>query len=127
MKNYDWQVADPIEYTLLKDNAKANRTLMTEAESVFWAIAKSNGLGEKCRRQYIIGGYIVDFFFRSSNLIIELDGGYHFTEEQQREDAVRQEWLENMGYHVLRFKNEDVLFNTDKVINIIKRKLKASL
>lgn len=127
MQNYDWQVADPLDYQLLKESSKTNRSFMTEAESVFWSIAKSSGLGEKCRRQYIIGNYIVDFFFRKSNLIIELDGGYHFTEEQQREDAIRQEWLENMGYYVLRFKNEEVLFNTDKVISIVKQKLKASL
>ena len=59
-----WQVADVIDYGLLKENAKANRNNLTEAESVFWNIAKSGGLGQKCRRQYIIGQYIVDFFFR---------------------------------------------------------------
>ena len=91
-----WQVADVIDYGLLKENAKANRNNLTEAESVFWNIAKSGGLGQKCRRQYIIGQYIVDFFFRQSMLIVEIDGGYHFTEEQQRKDTIRQDWLEHM-------------------------------
>ena len=93
---------------------------MTEAESAFWSLAKGSGIGEKCRRQYIIGEYIVDFFFRKSMLIVELDGGYHFTEEQQKEDAIRQDWLEHKGYKVLRFTNEEVLFNTESVISKIK-------
>ena len=97
---------------------------MTEAESAFWMLAKGSGLGEKCRRQYIIGEYIVDFFFRKSMLIVELDGGYHFTEEQQKEDAIRQDWLEHMGYKVLRFTNEQILFDTDSVISKIKFNLK---
>lgn len=117
-------VADTIEYGQLKENARSNRNNQTEAESVFWMIAKGSGLGEKCRRQYIIGEYIVDFFFRKSMLIVELDGGYHFTEEQQKEDSIRQDWLEHMGYKVLRFTNEEVLFNTESVISKIKLNLK---
>ena len=116
MQDKDWMVADTMEYGLLKENAKANRNNMTEAESAFWSLAKGSGLGEKCRRQYIIGEYIVDFFFRKSMLIVELDGGYHFTEEQQKEDTIRQDWLEHMGYKVLRSTNEQILFDTDNVI-----------
>lgn len=116
-------VADTIEYKLLKENAKANRNNMTEAESSFWQLAKGCGFGEKCRRQYIIGQYIVDFFFRKSMLIVELDGGYHFTEEQQKEDAIRQDWLKHMGYRIIRFTNEEVLFNTEKVIEKVNRSL----
>jgi len=118
-----WQVADTIEYKLLKENAKTNRSNQTEAESAFWEIAKASGLGQKCRRQYIIGEYIVDFFFRKSMLIVELDGGYHFTEEQQKEDAIRQDWLEHMGYRIIRFTNEEVLFDTDNTIKRVKQSL----
>ena len=124
MQDKDWMVADTMEYELLKENAKANRNNMTEAESAFWSLAKGSGLGEKCRRQYIIGEYIVDFFFRKSMLIVELDGGYHFTEEQQKEDAIRQDWLVHMGYKVLRFTNEQILFDTESVISKIKSHLK---
>ena len=119
-----WHTADIIDYKLLKDNAKANRSNMTEAESVFWQIAKGNGLGQKCRRQYIIGEYIVDFFFRQSMVIVEIDGGYHLTEEQQKEDKERQDWLEQKGYKILRFTNEQVLFDIDKTIDTIKNKIK---
>ena len=86
-------------------------------------MTRGNGLGQKCRRQYIIGEYIVDFFFRQSMLIVEIDGGYHFTEEQQKEDVTRQNWLEQKGYKVLRFTNEQVLYDIDKTINKIKEHL----
>ena len=118
-----WHTADTLEYELLKNNAKANRSNMTEAESAFWQIAKGKGLGQKCRRQYIIGEYIVDFFFRQSMVIVELDGEYHTTKEQQEKDRIRQLWLEQKGYKVLRFTNEQVLFDTDNTINIIKEQL----
>ena len=121
---FKWQIADVVEYSILKANAQENRKNQTEAESAFWQIAKSSGLGEKCRRQYIIGDYIVDFFFRKSMLIIEIDGGYHDTEEQQEKDAIRQEWLEENGYTVLRFTNDQIIFDTDNSINIIKQHLK---
>ncbi len=123
MQKHDWQVASPFEYELLKVNAKENRKNMTDAESVFWQIAKGCGLGKKCRRQYIIGEYIVDFFFRKSMLIIEIDGAYHSTQEQQKKDAERQEWLEHNDYRVLRFTNEQVLFDIENVITKIKRNL----
>ena len=121
---FKWQIADVVEYSILKANAQDNRKMMTEAESAFWQIAKSSGLGEKCRRQYILGDYIVDFFFRKSMLIIEIDGGYHDTQEQQEKDAIRQEWLEENGYTVLRFTNDQILFDTENSINIIKQHLK---
>ena len=120
-----WQTADVIEYGILKDNAKANHNKMTEAEATFWSVAKSSGLGQKCRRQYVIGPYIVDFFFRSSLLIVELDGKYHFTKQQQEADALRQTWLEQQGYKVLRFTNEAILFDTAKTIATIKRYLQT--
>ena len=75
--------------------------------------------------QYVIGPYIVDFFFRSSLLIVELDGKYHFTKQQQEADAIRQTWLEQQGYKVLRFTNEAILFDTAKTIATIKRYLQT--
>jgi len=118
--NRQWQTADPLDYDLLKANARANRNNMTEAESAFWQIVKGNAFGQRCIRQHIIGDYIVDFLFRKSKLVVEIDGGYHFTEEQKHDDEVRTDWLEHMGYKVIRFTNEEVLFDTEKVINVIK-------
>ena len=97
---------------------------MTDAESLFWKYAKSSGWGEKCRRQYVIGDYIVDFFFRKSMLIVEIDGGYHMVDEQQKLDLIRQEWLEQNGYKVVRFTNEQILYDIENTIKIIKSELK---
>lgn len=120
MQDKKWEVADCMDYDLLKQNAKKNRANPTEAESVFWTIARSNGLGQKCRRQYIIGQYIVDFFFRKSLLIVEIDGDYHLTKKQKEEDKKREEWLEKRGYTILRFSNQQIMFDTDKTIKTIK-------
>ena len=124
MLKQNWQVADPLDYELLKVNAKENRRNMTDAESIFWQMAKGSGLGEKCRRQYVIGDYIVDFFFRKSMLIVEIDGGYHTTKEQQLKDVERQDWLEHNDYRVLRFTNVQVLCDIDNVVKIIKQNLR---
>ena len=115
--------ADPTTYDLLKEYAISNRKNMTEAESVFWSLVKNKALGEKCLCQHVVGEYIVDFLFRKSKLVVEIDGGYHQTEEQQDLDAIRTEWLESSGFSVIRFTNEQVLFDSDNVINKIKEVL----
>lgn len=121
--NRKWMTADPIEYKVLKEKGISNRKNMTEAESVFWSSVKGSALGQRCVRQHIIGIYIVDFLFRKSRVIVEIDGGYHFTKEQQEEDATRQDWFENQGYKIVRFTNEQVLFDTDNIINELKKQL----
>ncbi|MBP5213762.1 MAG: DUF559 domain-containing protein, partial [Bacteroidales bacterium] len=121
--HYKWQKADPLEYEVIKGNATRHRKCLTETENAFWQIAKGCGLGEKCRRQYIIGKYIVDFFFRESKLVVEIDGEYHFSKGQQYEDAIRQKWLEDLGYKVLRLTNEQILFDTENSIKTIKQYL----
>jgi very-short-patch-repair endonuclease len=115
-----WMTADPMEYELLRENARSNRKNMTEAESAFWSMVKNNAMGQRCLRQHVIGGYIVDFLFRKSKVIVEIDGGYHFTEEQQKEDSLRDEWLESRGYKVVRFTNEQILLDTENIINKLK-------
>ena len=121
-----WMTADSMEYGLLKANAKSNRMNMTDAESVFWSLVKGNALGQRCLRQHIIGDYIVDFLFRKSKLVVEIDGGYHTTEEQQELDVIRTEWLEGQGYHVIRFSNEQVLFDTEMVMERVKNEIRKS-
>ena len=69
----------------------------------------------------MIGRYIVDFFFRKSMLIVELDGGYHNEPEQKELDKNRQEWLCQMGYKVIRFTNDEVLCDADNVIKKVKQ------
>jgi very-short-patch-repair endonuclease len=57
-------------------------------------------------------------------LIVEIDGDYHLTKEQRIEDKKRQNWLEQNGYTVLRFTNNQILFDIDKTIETIKQYFK---
>lgn len=79
--------------------------------------------GYKFRRQHIIGKYIVDFICLSKSLIVEVDGGHHDSPDQQYDDSVRTDFLEGHGYKVIRFRNEDVVANTDFVLRSIKTNL----
>lgn len=93
---------------------------MTLAESVLWEELRTLDVGTRFNRQYIIGDYIVDFASQRKGLVIEVDGGYHAERQQQEDDAVRERHLERMGFHILRFTNEEVLFDTDNVLSQIK-------
>ena len=61
----------------------------------------------------------MDFVSQSEGLVIEVDGGYHAERQQQEDDAVREQELERMGFHVMRFTNEEVLYDTENVISQI--------
>jgi very-short-patch-repair endonuclease/ribonuclease HI len=108
-------------YNLLKEFAQHQRKYPTEAESVLWSLLRQKSLNEKFRRQHVIGNYIADFVCLHKKLIIEIDGGYHLKEGQVIKDTQRTEWLENLGYQVIRFTNEEVLFNTANVMNDIQQ------
>lgn len=111
--------ADPCTYELLKQYAHKNRMNMTMAEQFLWNNIRHNSLGHKFLRQYIIGDYIVDFVCRDEGLIIEVDGAYHSEPRQEHDDKIREQWLESKGYHVMRFTNEEVLFNIEETIGTI--------
>lgn len=90
-----------------------------------WAMLRNRRLaGLKFRRQHLIGQYIADFASVERNVIIEIDGGYHDDVEDQ--DAVRQQFLEDQGFQVLRFSNSDVLDNAEGVAVAILRALDLS-
>ena len=117
---YDYQTADPALYHILREHAAYNRNNPTEAEALLWNYLSADGLGVTFKRQHIIGDFIVDFVCLTSKLIIELDGGYHQLEQQQISDAQRTEWLENRGFKVIRFTNEELFNGLDKVLDEIK-------
>ena len=100
---------------------------MTEAESLLWRYLRQEQLGVRFRRQHVIGDYIVDFICLKQRLIIEIDGGYHNGIVQQQEDRIRQNWLESMGYKVIRFTNEDVFYHIETVISTIKDNINLEL
>jgi very-short-patch-repair endonuclease len=73
------------------------------------------------QRQRIIGSFIVDFYCPSARLVIELDGGQHYTGQRQTADFRRDEYLKVKGLRVLRFSDTDVLTNADAVVEEILR------
>ena len=69
----------------------------------------------KFRREHPIGKYIVDFVSLEKKIVIEVDGGQHNEPGNIENDEQRTAWLENEGYYVIRFWNNDVLLNIDGV------------
>ncbi|UUY08478.1 DUF559 domain-containing protein [Pseudomonas sp. J452] len=92
----------------LRENAKHLRTHMTDAEARLWYHLRGHRfMGLKFKRQKPIARYIVDFVCLECFLIIELDGGQHV--EQRQLDEVRDGYLQERGYRVLRFWSHQVL------------------
>ena len=121
----EYKTANHDRYGLLKAFARENRLNMTVAEQILWdELRKGTIKGHNFLRQYIIGDYIVDFLCRDNGLIIEVDGGYHSEPKQQENDEDRTEWLESHGYHVLRFSNEEIMFELNNVLETIEKCLK---
>ena len=110
---------------LMKGRAQRLRAEATDAEKVLWArLRRRQVLGYKFRRQQPLGRYIVDFVCFEKRLIVEVDGSQH--SEQQSYDEARTRWLESQGYQVLRFWNNEVLLETDRVVETIAQQLEDS-
>ena len=124
--NPKYQTADPALYELLKNFSEKNRDNQTEAEKNLWLRLKGKQLENyKFRRQHIIGKYIADFVCLDKLLVIEIDGGIHQLPENKESDGIRTEWLESIGYTVIRFANNDVIKNTETVLEKILEKLNS--
>ena len=119
----DFQTASSDRYALLKDYARENRNNQTNAEKCLWQQLRGSGLGAKFKRQHIIYDFIVDFVCLEKKLIVEVDGAYHFTNQQMEHDAYRTEELEQFGFRVIRFTNDEVINETERLIQTIKNKL----
>lgn len=98
--------------------AKDLRQHASDAENKLWHYLRSKSLlNLKFRRQAVMGQYIVDFVCHEKKLVIELDGGQHFAQEEY--DKKRSRWLEGEGYKVIRFDNNEFLKNVEGALEII--------
>ncbi|MGP8050391.1 MAG: endonuclease domain-containing protein [Desulfobaccales bacterium] len=98
--------------------AKALRKRLTDAEKLLWRHLRNREMGGwKFRRQFPVGPFIVDFICVEKNLVIEVDGGPHA--EKEEEDNRRSSYLNRMGYRVFRFWNNQVLQETEAVLEAI--------
>jgi very-short-patch-repair endonuclease len=108
----------------LKNLVKHLRKNMQEPEKILWARLRDRRFKNyKFRRQVQISKYIVDFVCLEKQLIIEVDGKYHDTEYQRGYDEQRTQILNNLGFRVLRFFNEEVLCTPENVLHTIQNAL----
>ncbi len=94
---------------------------MTSAEKILWQQLRNNQLGVKFRKQHPIGPYITDFYTRDVGLIIEVDGDTHFSSDAEVCDAVRTDYLHQLGLTVLRFTNLEIFHQLDGVMEQIRQ------
>jgi len=106
----------PIHFEL----AKKLRDNQTEAELYLWNyLSRIEIKGIRFKRQHPVLYFIADFYCHKAKLIIEVDGGYHNIPEQFNYDQNRDCELESLGLKVIRFTNEQVLFDIEKTLNEI--------
>ena len=111
----------PLPYNKgLKSFARELRKNMTDAERFLWQKLRKKQLkGYQFYRQKIIGDFIVDFYCPAAKLVIELDGGQHFTKEGSFKDKKRDQYLEGLGLKILRFSDRDMFNKTEGVLERI--------
>ena len=100
--------------------ARSLRAASTDAERALWSAVRNRQLrGCKFRRQHPIGAFFADFACVEAGLVVELDGGQHFSTEGVSADAARTAVLQGHGFHILRFTDRDVLVEREGVLNAI--------
>ena len=114
------------QWDRVKVSARAMRRAPTPAEDVLWQALRNQQLGVKFRRQHAIDSFIVDFVSLPDKLVVEVAGEIHNEPNQAQYDAGRTDILMELGYHVLRFANEQVLAHLPAVLAIINSHLQAA-
>jgi very-short-patch-repair endonuclease len=109
----------------LKNLARNLRKNMTDAERRLWSKIRRKQLKAfQFYRQKNIGDFIVDFYCPAAKLIVEIDGGQHYSEENILKDEARDKFMSDLGFKVLRFSNSDVFNNIEGVVTEIYNHLK---
>jgi len=104
----------------LKQISRNLRRNMTDAETLLWSKLRGKQLKRyQFYRQKIIGNYIVDFYCPKSKLVIEVDGGQHYSAEGKEKDKRRDDYMTREEITVLRFSDREVLGNLDAVLEKI--------
>jgi very-short-patch-repair endonuclease len=101
------------------EKARKLRRALSPPEIALWQWLRTKPQGLKFRRQHPAGPYVLDFYYASARLAIEVDGGSHDIAEQVAHDARRDAWLSAQGLTVLRIKATDVLGDLDAVTRLI--------
>jgi very-short-patch-repair endonuclease len=114
-KKPSWKVSSK-----LRSNARALRKNSTDVERILWSELRDHRLsGVGFRRQVPIENYVADFVCHAARLVIELDGGQHFSDQAEQADSRRSAVIEARGFRILRFSNHDVMTNRTGVLEAI--------
>ena len=90
---------------------------MTDAEKLLWLKIRGKQLnGLQFYRQKVIGNSIADFYCPKTKLVIEIDGGQHYSAEGKEKDRLRDKYMARAGITVLRFSDREVLENVESVL-----------
>ncbi len=104
--------------------AKKLRRNQTNSEKLLWSYLRNRNIdGVKFRRQYPIGVYVLDFVSIEKKLVVEIDGGQHNEQDHKEYDDIRSSWLQQEGFRVLRFWNNEILENSEGVVFKIREEL----
>jgi very-short-patch-repair endonuclease len=100
--------------------ARKLRRSQTDTETRLWYLLRNRRLGgHKFRRQHPVERFVLDFYCEECKLAIEVDGGGHNLSGQMCYDAEREAVLAQEGIRTLRFWNNEVLTNTEGVLQVI--------
>jgi very-short-patch-repair endonuclease len=105
------------------ENAKDMRQNMTEAERKLWSRINNKQLGFRFKPQHPISRFVADFYCHKAKLIIEVDGEIHLGRKEKEYDENREAVLKRLGIKVLRFTNEEVINDMEKVVEEIRKHL----
>ncbi len=113
--------------TSLVGNARQLRRKMTDAETKLWNSLRGRQMRFHFRRQIPFHQYILDFYCPKANLVTEVDGRQHYTQEGIKRDQIRDSYLQQHGLKVLRFTDRDVLMNISGVRQKIYEEIESFL
>src|SRR5262245_58599715 len=118
--NKNRQYRGGYRFSGLLELARELRNNQTPAETLLWQLLRSRKLLDfKFRRQHQLGDYIADFYCNEARLTIECDGSVHDSNKSWHHDQKRNQWMEQQGVRVLRFTNDQVLTDTERVLEEI--------
>lgn len=113
--------ANPLSYGIIKAFREELKNNPTPAEKILWGYLRNKKTGYKIRRQHVIDDFITDFVCLVKKVVIEIDGKIHLSYKEY--DELRTFRLNQKGYEVIRFTNEEVYSNPELVAQKIKQKL----
>lgn len=106
---------------ILFQRAQNLRKRETEAEKILWERLSNKQLGVKFRRQHPLYRFIVDFYCHELRLVVELNGSIHDLEEQANYDQFRTMLINQLDIKVIRFRNDEIFEDLDKVLEAIRQ------